>query len=158
MSDSEPVSYTINDGIVTIAINRPERKNALSVEAMNGLTDAWERVEQDTSASVVILTSADCGVFSAGLDLKQAAEIRARDGVDILTLMRDPMQTAMREVYKADHRGDDGIIDGGRNAAGDQVRSCGSVFAEHAPGLPRSRWGGARRGRCRCCGCCRSRC
>jgi enoyl-CoA hydratase/carnithine racemase len=34
------------------------------------------------------------------MDLKQAAEIRARDGVDILTLIRDPMQTAMRKVSK----------------------------------------------------------
>jgi enoyl-CoA hydratase len=100
MSDSEPVSYAIDDGVVTIAINRPERKNALSVEAMNGLTDAWERVERDSRARVVILTSADCGVFSAGLDLKQAAEIRARDGVDILSLMRDPMQNAMRAVSR----------------------------------------------------------
>ena len=96
----EPVLYTREDGIVTITIDRPERKNALSVEAMNGLTDAWERVEQDQQANVVILTSTDCGVFSAGMDLKQAAEIRARDGVDVLTLMRDPMQTAMREVSK----------------------------------------------------------
>lgn len=95
-----PVRYTRNDGIVTITIDRPERKNALSVEAMNALTDAWERVEEDAQARVVILTSTDCGVFSAGLDLKQAAEIRASEGVDILTLMRDPMQTSMRKVTK----------------------------------------------------------
>lgn len=100
MSYQQPVRYTANEGIVTITIDRPERKNALSVEAMNGLTDAWARVEADSAARVVILTSADCGVFSAGLDLKQAAEIRARDSVDILTRMRDPMQTAMRTVTK----------------------------------------------------------
>lgn len=100
MSEREPVRYASADGIVTITIDRPERKNALSVEAMNGLTQAWERLEADFEARVAILTSADCGVFSAGLDLKQAAEIRARDGVDILTLMRDPMQTAMRKVTK----------------------------------------------------------
>jgi enoyl-CoA hydratase len=100
MSDKEPVRYAAADGIVTITIDRPERKNALSVEAMNGLTDAWARLEGDPSARVAVLTSADCGVFCAGLDLKQAAEIRARDGVDILTLMRDPMQTAMRKVTK----------------------------------------------------------
>ena len=100
MSEAEPVHYATADGVVTITIDRPERKNALSVEAMNGLTDAWQRVEQDSQARVVILTSADCGVFSAGMDLKQAAEIRARDGVDILTLVRDPMQTAMRAVSK----------------------------------------------------------
>jgi enoyl-CoA hydratase/carnithine racemase len=100
MSHSEPIRYTVRDGVAIISIDRPERKNALSVETMNGLTDAWERVENDSQARVVILTSADCGVFSAGLDLKQAAEIRARDAVDILTLMRDPMQTAMRSVSK----------------------------------------------------------
>src|SRR5579872_1207075 len=100
MSDSQPIHYASDDGVVTISINRPERKNALSVEAMNALTDAWEHVEKDTQARVVVLTSADCGVFSAGLDLKQAAEIKARDGVDILSLMRDPMQTTMRKVTK----------------------------------------------------------
>lgn len=100
MSEVEPIHYSVKDNIAIITIDRPARKNALSVEAMNGLTNAWERVEQDSQARVVILTSADCGVFSAGLDLKQAAEIKARDGVDILTLVRDPMQTAMRAVSK----------------------------------------------------------
>ena len=100
MPEREPVRYVLDDGVVTVTIDRPERKNALSVEAMNALTDAWERVEREPQARVVILTSTDCGVFSAGLDLKQAAEIRAGDGVDILTLMRDPMQTAMRKVSK----------------------------------------------------------
>ena len=100
MTAGEPVRYAVDEGIATITIDRPERKNALSVEAMNALTDAWERVEADGQVRVVILTSADCGVFSAGLDLKQASEIRARDGVDILSLMRDPMQTTMRKVSK----------------------------------------------------------
>lgn len=100
MSESEPVRYAREGNIATITIDRPHRKNALSVEAMNGLTDAWERVEADQQVRVVILTSSDCGVFSAGLDLKQASEIRARDGFDILTLMRDPMQATMRKVTK----------------------------------------------------------
>jgi enoyl-CoA hydratase len=100
MSDSEPIRYALEGNIATITIDRPHRKNALSVEAMNALTNAWERVEREPRVRVVILTSADCGVFSAGLDLKQATEIRARDGVDILTLMRDPMQTTMRKVSK----------------------------------------------------------
>ena len=100
MSEREPVRYELDDGIVNVTIDRPERKNALSVEAMNALTDVWERVKKDQQARVVILTSTDCGVFSAGMDLKQAAEIRARDGVDILTLIRGPMQTQMRKVSK----------------------------------------------------------
>ncbi|MDH2380759.1 enoyl-CoA hydratase/isomerase family protein [Bradyrhizobium sp. CER78] len=100
VADKEQVRYSVEGGIATVTIDRPERKNGLSVEAMNGLTDAWSKAEADPSVRVIILTSADCGVFCAGLDLKQAAEIRARDGVDILTRMRDPMQNAMRTVSK----------------------------------------------------------
>ena len=53
MSDGDPILYTVDDGVATVTINRPERKNALSVEAMNGLTDAWARVEKDSEARVV---------------------------------------------------------------------------------------------------------
>ena len=88
-----PIELTIEDGIATVCINRPERKNALSVAATNGLTDAWEKIEADDSIRVAILTSADCGVFCAGLDLKEATQIKQDEGVDILTKMRDPFHT-----------------------------------------------------------------
>jgi enoyl-CoA hydratase len=39
-----PIDVKIEDGIATVCINRPERKNALSVAATNGLTDAWEKI------------------------------------------------------------------------------------------------------------------
>lgn len=35
MSDASPIVYSRENGIVTITIDRPERKNALSIEAMN---------------------------------------------------------------------------------------------------------------------------
>src|SRR4051794_16370785 len=100
MPDNNPIRYDAKDGIATVTIDRPERKNALSWQAMEGLTDAWERAEGDASVRVVILTSADCGVFCAGMDLKQAAEIKAREGVDLTTKARDPMQGNMRSVTK----------------------------------------------------------
>ncbi len=95
-----PIEVTVEDEIATVRINRPERKNALSVAAANGLTDAWERVEADERVRVVILTSADCGVFSAGLDLREAARLRRDEGVDILTRMRDPFHERMRACSK----------------------------------------------------------
>jgi len=100
MSEEAPVRFDVAGDVATITIDRPHRKNALSVAAANALTDCWARLEEDQSVKVAILTSSDCGVFSAGLDLKEAAEIRARDGVDILTLMADPMHDAMRAVTK----------------------------------------------------------
>jgi len=68
----EPVRTTVKDGVATVMIDRPARKNALSVVAANRLTDAWERLNADPAVRVIILTSSDCGVFSAGLDLKEA--------------------------------------------------------------------------------------
>jgi len=100
MTDSNPIRFELADGVATITLDRPERKNALSLEAMEGLTDAWARVEADPAIRVAILTSADCGVFCAGMDLKQVAEMKARDGVDMITLARDPMQANMRSVRK----------------------------------------------------------
>ena len=100
MADDAPIRYDVESGVATVTIDRPERRNALSWQAMEALTDAWQRAEDDPSVRAIILTSADCGVFCAGMDLKQAAEIRALEGVDITTKARDPMQGNMRLVSK----------------------------------------------------------
>ena len=138
----------VDGKLLTITFDRPERKNALSVEAMNELTEAWARLEADTAARVAKLTSSGCGVFSAGLDLKQAAEIRARDGVDILTLMRDLMQSAMREVTRPSSPGW-WLSHGRRHDAGSQGRPSGGS-ARDAPVLLKSRWDVGRHWRLRC--------
>lgn len=100
MSEDNPIHFEVKDGIATVTLDRPARKNALSWQAMEGLTDAWERAEKDPAVRVIILTSTDCGVFCAGMDLKQTAELRAREGVDLLSKARDPMQKNMRFVTK----------------------------------------------------------
>lgn len=99
MSD-DPIQLTVENGVATVFINRPERKNALSVAAANALADAWDWIEADSAVCVAILKSADCGVFSAGLDLKEAAEIAHNENVDILSKMRDPFHDRMRACSK----------------------------------------------------------
>src|SRR5262249_8183809 len=64
------------DGIATISLNRPEARNALSISAANRLHELWEAVDGSASIRVIILTSADCGTFCAGMDLKEAARIK----------------------------------------------------------------------------------
>lgn len=93
-----PILFKVEDGIATLTLDRPAQRNALSVEAMNGLHEAWERVDQDPSIRVVILTSSDCGTFCAGMDLKQTAAIKKETGKDILTFMKDPFHYRMRRV------------------------------------------------------------
>jgi len=100
MSSSDIVIYEVADGIATVTLNRPERKNALSVDATRQLYACWERIDVDPQVKVAILTSADCGVFCAGMDLREAKEIKERDGSDILDHMKDPFNTRMRAVKK----------------------------------------------------------
>ena len=88
----------LSEGVVEVRIDRPAARNALSVAVFNGLTEAWARVNRDASIQVAILTSADCGTFCAGMDLKEAAALRQRDGKDITSYIRDPFQQEMRKV------------------------------------------------------------
>ncbi len=100
MSSAPAVIYAADRGVATVTLNRPERRNALSVEATHLLYDAWEHADADPEVKAIILTSTDCGVFCAGMDLKEAAEIKARHGTDILQHFKDPFNTRMRAVKK----------------------------------------------------------
>ncbi|MGR3425569.1 MAG: enoyl-CoA hydratase/isomerase family protein [Pseudooceanicola nanhaiensis] len=100
MSHGNEILFECNDGIATVTLNRPERRNALSVATANRLYDCWEEVDARDDIKVAILTSTPCGTFCAGMDLKEASELRAEKGVDILSLIRDPFHERMRAVRK----------------------------------------------------------
>ena len=57
-----------SDHILTVTINRPEKKNAVNAEVLCGLSDAWHRLDEDDDLRVAILTGAG-GDFCAGMDL-----------------------------------------------------------------------------------------
>ena len=63
-----------DDGIVVITINRPETRNALSMEVRQGLFTAWDRFERDDKLRVAILTGTGDKAFCAGGDLKEMVE------------------------------------------------------------------------------------
>ena len=54
-----PVQYTLASGIATIRINRPDQRNALSIEVCERLLDLWDEVDRDEAVRAVVLTSAD---------------------------------------------------------------------------------------------------
>ncbi len=100
MSADEAVRFAVADGIATITLDRPERRNALSIAAAERLHELWDRIDLDESVRVAILTSADCGTFCAGMDLKEAAEIQRERGIDVLQALEDPFHERMRRVRK----------------------------------------------------------
>ena len=60
-------------GIATVTLNRPEKRNALSLELMSELTHALEALGKDPSQRIVILR-AEGPAFSAGHDLREMLE------------------------------------------------------------------------------------
>lgn len=56
--------------VVTVTMNRPEARNAMDLEMLARLADAWRMIDEDPEVRVAILTGAG-GHFCAGSDLKQ---------------------------------------------------------------------------------------
>jgi enoyl-CoA hydratase len=73
---SEPALRIERDGhVVVLTMNRPQKKNAMNLEMMCRMADAWDEVDADPEVRAVILTGAG-GVFSAGADLDAVARRR----------------------------------------------------------------------------------
>jgi enoyl-CoA hydratase len=69
MSDDAPSLIFDRQGpTVLLTMNRPERRNALSLDMIVRLADAWETVDGDESIRSVILTGAE-GAYCVGGDL-----------------------------------------------------------------------------------------
>jgi enoyl-CoA hydratase len=61
-----------HDGVLTITINRPAQRNAISRDVAVQLASALDLLDSDPTLSVGVLTGAG-GTFSAGMDLKAFA-------------------------------------------------------------------------------------
>jgi enoyl-CoA hydratase len=55
--------------VARVTINRPERRNAMSFDVMQGLRDAFAHARADDDVRVVVLTGAGDKAFCAGADL-----------------------------------------------------------------------------------------
>jgi enoyl-CoA hydratase/carnithine racemase len=77
MAEQDLVLYECADRIATIALNRPEKLNAVSDEVVRALDEALHRFDADPEAEVAII----CGngrAFSSGADVHQR-QLRSRE-------------------------------------------------------------------------------
>ena len=63
----------VADGVVTVTLHRPDKKNALSIAVRDEVADALDALAADDRVRAVILTGAG-SVFSAGFDLTEFAD------------------------------------------------------------------------------------
>lgn len=79
------VTYTLEDRIATITLNRPGARNALSEEVIAGLVDALEAAEADNNVSCIILTGAGQS-FCSGGNIKQIKALTTEQNMTPLDL------------------------------------------------------------------------
>jgi enoyl-CoA hydratase/carnithine racemase len=84
------------DGLATVTMNRPERRNALSEAHMRELLDALTRLGEDGGTRAVILAAAG-PVFSSGHDIADMAE-RDLDGMRRLLRVCTDLMLAIQRL------------------------------------------------------------
>ncbi|HEX4301457.1 MAG TPA: crotonase/enoyl-CoA hydratase family protein [Rhizomicrobium sp.] len=72
MSDYKEILYAVEDNILTITLNRPEKLNAFTGTMMTEMIDAFQRANKDDAIRCVIVTGAG-RAFCAGADLSAGA-------------------------------------------------------------------------------------
>ena len=70
------VLQKLDQGLLTITMNRPDRRNALNPDMTRGLVEAARRAAEDHEVRAVLLKGAG-GTFCVGGDVKSMAEGRA---------------------------------------------------------------------------------
>ena len=70
---TDTVLQTLDRGLLTITMNRPERPNAINAEMSAGLIEAAQRAAEDSEVRAVLLRGAG-GTFCVGGDVKSMAE------------------------------------------------------------------------------------
>ncbi len=71
------------DGVLTVTLNRPQARNALTWAMYDGLHAACERVDDDPDLRALVITGAGDRAFAAGTDIRQFAGFTTgQDGLD----------------------------------------------------------------------------
>ena len=96
---------TSDDGVATITLDRPEAKNALTVEMRDDLLAAVRDARSDRAVRAVLITGAG-DAFCAGMDLRASTVAQAGgEGFDTRSTseaLRMGVQAVVRELWELD--------------------------------------------------------
>ena len=74
---------SLNKGIFTITINRPDKLNAINADVMNDLDLVTREIEDNDEILGVILTGSGQKAFVAGADISEFLGLTAGEGMDL---------------------------------------------------------------------------
>jgi len=79
----------VEDHVMIVTLNRPKRKNAMTLKMFARLYDAWRAASADDNIRCCILTGAE-GNFSSGMDLRaMAGDVDDDDDLDVAARMKE---------------------------------------------------------------------
>ncbi|MDP1739404.1 MAG: enoyl-CoA hydratase-related protein [Caulobacter sp.] len=78
----ETILTTLEDGVLTVTLNRPDRLNAYTAKMGEELDDAFVMADEDDAVRVVIVTGAGRG-FCAGADMSAGSDAFGGEGATL---------------------------------------------------------------------------
>jgi 2-(1,2-epoxy-1,2-dihydrophenyl)acetyl-CoA isomerase len=75
----ETMLFDVAEGVATLSLNRPEKRNALNHQMAAEILDALKQVERDAAVRVLVVTGAG-PAFCAGQDLDAIRALREQSG------------------------------------------------------------------------------
>jgi enoyl-CoA hydratase/carnithine racemase len=108
MSEFSFITLLCEDGIATVTLNRPDRRNAINLAMYRELATAFDEAAHDTDVRALLITGAN-GFFTAGNDLSDFIGFK-RDSSDFLPLtFLKAIESFPKPVVAAVERGAVGI-------------------------------------------------
>ena len=79
----QTLKYAKRDGIATIILNRPEKRNPLSLQVFKELSDCLDDADEDKKIGALIITGGD-EVFCAGMDITEMVQLKPEETFQFL--------------------------------------------------------------------------
>lgn len=87
----------LGSGVVSLKLNRPEKRNALNAALISSLTSNAKELSKDDDLRVVVLEGAGERVFSAGADINELSNLDANSARTFITNLYEAIQ-AVRDI------------------------------------------------------------
>ena len=100
------LEYRVEQGILTLTLNRPEQLNAFTVEMANELVAAFERASAEDAVKAIIVTGSG-RAFCAGMDLSRPGNVFGLD---------ETLQPTLDDMHQ--RLDDPAIVNGVRDTGG----------------------------------------
>lgn len=91
---ADEIRCSVADGIATVTLNRPDRRNALNSALLQGLRESFAQLERDDTVRVVVVRG-EGPAFCSGMDLEEMRQRQAQEG--------DPESGVVRVLDQIEH-------------------------------------------------------